>query len=244
MKTWVILSDIQIPFQDKYVLEDLVLKFIKDLKPHGVCLNGDIADCYLLSDFSKDPASEADLKLEIKEVGELMDFLAKYSKERVYLGGNHEDRLRRHAWKQVPALAETGYMDFSKVFRTKEHGFDYKPYGASLQLGHLMVTHGDLVSKHSAYTAKMTFDKVGSSVLVGHTHRLGAYYRTDVHGVHAAYENGCLCRMDPEYVQRPNWQTGFSVVHVEDKGNMFSVQQIPVLGRKCFYYGRDRIGRL
>ena len=75
--------------------------------------------------------------------------------------------------------------------------------------------------------------------MIGHTHRLGIYYRRNRGGVHAAYENGCLCSLEPEYAQYPDWQQGFSVVHV-DKGGFFNVQQIPIIGRKTFLYGGVR----
>ena len=57
-----------------------------------------------------------------------------------------------------------------------------------------------------------------------------------------AYENGCLCRLDPKYVQFPDWQQGFSVVHV-DEGGFFNVQQIPILNRRCFFYGGTLVGK-
>ena len=53
-KTYVILNDIQYPFHDEQCLA-LVKLFIKDIKPDGVRLNGDIVDCYSISSFTKDP---------------------------------------------------------------------------------------------------------------------------------------------------------------------------------------------
>lgn len=240
-RTWVVLNDIQVPFQDKPVL-DLVLNFVADLKPYGVVLNGDIADCYAISDFTKNPQGETDLKREVKECGLLMDKLALVTTERIWLGGNHEDRLRRQAWKHVPALATTGKLDFDKFFETADHGFEYRPYGAEANLGRLLVTHGTKAMKHSGQTAKATYEQYGTSIMVGHTHRLGTFFKTDVHGVHAGWENGCLCRLDPEYAQQPNWQQGFSVVHVDPSG-FFSVQQIPILDGSSFFYGETRVGK-
>jgi predicted phosphodiesterase len=241
MKTWLVLNDIQIPFHDPKVL-DLALGFAQDLKPHGVILNGDVTDCYSLSDFSKNPVQDKDIDKEVKIAGELMDQLAKIAKERVWLGGNHEDRLRRYLWNRAPALKKRGVDDFEDRFQIKDHGFIWKPYGAIQMLGKLTVTHGSLVSKYSGQTARYHFDRYGTSILIGHTHRLGVYYRTNVRGAHAAYENGCLCRMNPEYVQHPDWQHGFSVVHVDEQG-MFNVQQVPILKRRVFFYGNQKYGK-
>jgi hypothetical protein len=79
--------------------------------------------------------------------------------------------------------------------------------------------------------------------MIGHTHRLGIYYRTNASGTYAAYENGCLCRLDPEYAICPDWQQGFSVIHVEANG-YFHVQQIPILRRRTFFYGPHVWGKV
>ena len=236
VKTWVVLSDIQIPFEDTPVLSTVV-EFIQELKPHGVVLNGDIIDAYELSTYDKNPLTRAGLDIEIAKASELMTTLAKSTTTRIWLGGNHEDRLRRYLWKNAPALRLDAVTEFDRLFQVKAHGFVWKPYGEFVQLGKLLVTHGSVVSKHSGWTAKAHFDKYGKSVLVGHSHRQGAYYRTNLYGVHVAYENGCLCRLDPEYVQLPDWQQGFSVVHVHGNG-YFSAQQIPILDG-LFYYGSE-----
>jgi len=239
MQTWVVLNDIQIPFQDKPVLE-LVLGFIDKLKPDGVILNGDVTDCYELSVYTKNPMTRAKLNVEIVEAGMLMRRLEKIE-HKFWLGGNHEDRLRRYLWREAPAL-DLDETSFPTLYHLAAYGFVYKPYGGFVKLGKLFVTHGTQVNKHSAYTAKNNFDKMGTSMLVGHTHRLGAYYKRNQQGVHVSYENGCLCRLDPEYVQFPDWQQGFSVVHVGDKG-LFNVQQIPILKRRVFFYGKEKFSR-
>jgi predicted phosphodiesterase len=242
MKTWVVMNDIQIPFQDTPVL-DLVLSFIDDLKPYGVVLNGDIVDCYELSTYDKNPLTKASFQAEITGAGKLLARLAKVTKERVWIGGNHEDRLRRYLWRNAPALGLDADQQFHEWFHLADHGFQWKPYGAYMKLGKLVLTHGSMVRTHSAYTAKCHFEKYGASVMIGHTHRLGIYYRTNASGVYAAYENGCLCRLDPEYAQCPDWQQGFSVVHVESNG-YFHVQQIPVLRRRTFFYGAQVWGKV
>lgn len=243
LQTWVVLNDIQIPFEDKIALAN-ILRFITELKPFGVVLNGDIVDCYEISDFSKDPKTTASLAVEIKTAGKLMLDLSKSINRGIWIGGNHEDRLRRYLWKNAPAVARLDGEDFASKFKVLHYGFEYLEYGEAFHLGKLMVTHGDLVSKHSAYTAKLNFEKYGTSVLTGHTHRLGIYYRRDVHGVHAAYENGCLCKLTPEYVSYPNWQQGFSVVHVDTATGFFNVQQIPILPGGGFFYGNAKWGKV
>lgn len=240
MKTWLIMNDLQIPFQDKPVL-DLVLDFARVHQPYGVILNGDVTDCYAISDYNKNPLDKPGLQREIDQSRRLLEALAKVSRERWWLGGNHEDRLRRYLWKN-PEFADLDDLRFPSLFHLGDSGFQWKPYGQGKMLGKLLVTHGFMVHKHSGESARGHFDRLGTSVLIGHTHRLGAYYRTNVRGAHVAYENGCLCKLTPEYAQHPDWQQGFSVVHVDDNG-FFSVQQVPILGRKTIMYGDRRYGR-
>ena len=234
-KTWVVLNDLQIPWHDAPVLQ-LVLRFIRDLQPHGVILNGDVVDCYAISTYDKNPLRRAGLQREITLAQHLMASLEPL-KEKIWLGGNHEDRLRRYLWKN-PQFADLDSLTFSKLFRLGEHGFSYYPYGRHWMLGKLMVTHGFMVRSHSGVSARSHFDRLGTSCLVGHTHRLGVYYKTNVRGQHAAYENGCLCRLDPEYVQNPDWQQGFSVVTVMENG-YYNVVQVPILHRRMFFYGKE-----
>lgn len=240
-KVWVVLNDLQFPFHDAPVL-DLVLSFITDLKPYGVVLNGDIIDCYDLSEFSKNPVTANVLLEEQKLAMDLMNELARVTTERWWLGGNHEDRLRRYIWNHAGKLGQFAELDFPKLFKVSECGFKWKPYGHSVDLGRLTVTHGDMVRQGSGASAKAHFGKYGSSVMIGHTHRMGVYFKTDKRGVHGAYENGCLCKLTPEYAHFPDWQQGFSVVHVGE-GGWFNVQQVPILGRKRFLYGGRVYGR-
>src|SRR3990167_7552973 len=195
-------------------------------------------NCYLISDFCKDPKRihQWGIEKEITEARKLMARL-EFIKEKWWLGGNHEDRWRRVHWNH-PTL-QGMLKDFPEAFKMSDHGFKWKPYGAIHNLGKLMVMHGSMVNKHSGATARSHFEKLGSSVLLGHSHRMGAYYKTDTRGTHVAYEGGCLCRLDPEYVQYPDWQQGFSVVHVEKNG-LFNVQQIPVLRRRALFYGATK----
>lgn len=238
MKTYVITNDWQIPFHDKLVIDRLFMPFLKWLNPYGFIWNGDIVDCYQLSEFSKNPLSQATLTKEVRTARAYMADLA-WITFKAWLGGNHEGRIRRYLWKNAEKLPVDADETFESLFRPSDYGFVYQPYGSVIRLGSLDVTHGSVVRQHSGWSAKAHFDKRGGSVLIGHTHRLGTYYRTNARGIHAAYENGCLCSLRPEYVQDPDWQQGFSVVTVGEKG-FFHVQQVPIINRRYLLYGRDK----
>lgn len=241
VKTAVVLNDLQMEYHDVEVLTELVIPFVKDIKPDILILNGDIVDMYALSTFDKQPSTKPDILGEIESARWLMKQL-EHVPTKHWIGGNHEHRLDRYLWKQAPALG-LDRAAFPRRFGLPDFDFKWHPYNGDepghVMLGKLMVTHGFLVRAHSAISAKAHLERLGSSVLVGHTHRMGVHYKTNVKGVHAAYENGCLCRLDPEYAQYPDWQQGFSVVHVHDHNGFFNVQQIPILERRVFHYGPE-----
>ena len=238
-QTWVILNDIQLPFEDKRVLWGLVVPFVQRLKPYGIVLNGDIVDCYEISDYDKDPVHRGvSLKRERAAAIKLMQALPK-AEERWWLGGNHEDRFRRLIWREAPQLADD--IAFESFFKLADYGYKWKSYGNPLKIGKLLLTHGFLVAQASGASAKRHFERLGTSVLIGHTHRLGTFHVRNQGGDHAAFENGCLCKRDGlGYAQYPNWQHGFAIVHIF-KGGYFNVQQIRIINRSFFVYGDQMV---
>lgn len=242
MEQWAVLNDIQLAYHDEEAL-DLVLRFLQKTQPCGVILNGDIFDCYQISDFDKDPMNDKDLDVEIATGRGLFSDLREITERLIFIPGNHEDRWRRMIWRKAPCLAKVKGMSFQEVFGLNDFKIECQESG--YWLGKLYVTHGTKVRQHSAYTARAHFEKYGVSVLIGHTHRGGVYYHTNLSGPHAAYENFCLCRMDLEYVKHPDWQQGFSLVHVDHDGS-FHVDQLPILRDKhnqpyVMYGGERRI---
>lgn len=250
----VVLSDIQMPFEDPAALEQS-LRVVDSVQPDLVVLDGDIVDCYAESSFLKDPRKAAEsTKQGHRRARALMERLA-HVPQKIWMGGNHEQRWQRVVWRQFelnggpgPVAANllelvksrTGYdldlLDeagsFERIFDMPAHGFKYYPYSHRLYLaeGNLVVTHGKYVSRHSAYAAKRTFEWLGKSCIVGHTHRQGTYRITMDGREHGAWENGCLCQLEPEYDDAPNWQQGFSVVRID--GPEFHVVQVPIIRRR------------
>ncbi len=70
----------------------------------------------------------------------------------------------------------------------------------------------------------------------GHTHRLGAFYHRDISDTYAAWENGCLCNLNPDYVTAPDWQHGWSVVW--SHRDYFHVEQVAVVKGRYNYHGK------
>lgn len=248
MKTTIVLNDVQIESYSRCI--HLVTSFTKWLKPNGIVLNGDIVDLYRLSRFTKNPdPSLAGLGRELEICrGILLSQIPQETNTRIWIGGNHEDRYRRYIWDKAPEL-NIEPLRFSELAGCREYGFKWLEYGDGVNLGKLYVTHGEVVRKHSGYTAKAHYDKYGISVLHGHTHRLGQYSHRNRSGQFGAWENGCLCTLTPEFDHYPDWQHGFSVVMHDPKTGVFNVDQIRIFeeswmlygGRKFYLTNRDKM---
>jgi hypothetical protein len=162
-RQYVVLNDVQFPFEDKAVLWDLVVPFIRELKPYGVVLNGDVVDNHEISDFAKNPRwRKHDLKSERRCAVKLFEAIAPVTRERWYIEGNHEDRYRRYAWEKAPDFERAGALrTFAEYFKLDDFGFQHRPYGGHIRLGKLMVTHGLLVAKDSATSAQAALRAAG-----------------------------------------------------------------------------------
>jgi len=230
MKKLAILNDPQLGWEHPKVL-DLAIRFVRWFAPDYIDLPGDIQDCYSFSKYLKNPGIDLVKKAneEVAKSRGLYSELREITDQICQEEGNHERRLRTLIWKDAPVLSGLKGVSFEDIFGLKDFKIKFREWGVGKYYGKLFVTHGNIVRKHSAYSAKAHFDKYGVSVIHGHTHRGGSYYHTNMNGAHVAYENFCLCTFGMEYVQNPDWQHGLSVVYLENNGD-FHVDQVPILG--------------
>jgi len=235
-----IISDTQIPFQDESALK-ITREFIRGIQPTHLYIIGDWGDFYAISSHARDPSRVSKLSEEIKEqVGELEKFVKVIpNAKRIFIEGNHEDRLRRYLWHTAPELKDIGGLTIPELLHLSELGFEHVayPYGKfHNKYESFFLMHGDVARRHSAYTARAMMDRFGVSGINGHTHRLGTYYRRDVTGPKVWLENGCLCLLEPGWTAYPDWQHGFTLVHVDR--DRFHAEQIPIIGGKFMYGGK------
>ena len=95
--------------------------------------------------------------------------------QKTFLAGNHEDRLRRLLWRKPPELGLLPQLQFEQLFGL-DH-YEFVEYKEVKRLDRLVVTHGELVRSSSGASARAHLEKYGESVLINHTHRMGAFYK-------------------------------------------------------------------
>lgn len=225
---FVVLSDIHFPYQDDKALK-AVYKFLEQHPVDTIILNGDILDFYDVSSFDKDPARINSLQEEINLAQKFFKKLRDLSPNGriIFVKGNHEQRIERYL-KKHPELYSLDALKLPNLLGLDKFNIEYKDKG--FKLGSLKIIHGTIVRKYSGYTARAEMEKHDCSGISGHVHRLAIYYkRTPTRDLMWA-ESGCLCDLNPEYIDEPNWQQSFLYGYVEK--DSFAVTPVPIVDGK------------
>ena len=237
-----VINDLQCPYHDPQIV-NLVHKFADEyLQPDEIYLLGDIFDFYPVSKYSKAPTRRSQWRLydEIEESkGVVSPFKDVRGVSRVRLfGGNHEDRLRRYLMDRAPELIGFPELELHNLLGFERR--NYIPYHTDeLHVrNNLIFTHGSVVRAHSGYTAKAHVEKYGMSVIHGHSHRGGTYYRRRYRDTIVGQENFCMCDLSPGYTTFPNWEHGFSVVTLSKNNERFHIEPVPIVGGGFLFYGQ------
>lgn len=225
---FVVLSDIHFPYHDDKALK-AVYKFLEQHPVDTIILNGDILDFYDVSSFDKDPDRINSLQSEINMAEKFFGKLRKLSPNSriIFVKGNHCSRLERYL-KKHPELYSLDALKLPNLLGLDKFNIEYKDKG--FKLGSLKIIHGDMVRKFSSYTARGELEKHDSSGISSHTHRGGVYYYRTPERYLAWFESFCLCDLNPEYIDEPNWQQGFLYGYIEK--DSFAVTPIPIVDGK------------
>lgn len=225
MNKFIIISDIHFPYEDRFAI-NAMFKFLKKHPVDEVILNGDIIDMYDCSSFDKDPERINGLQKELNKAYKFFEGLrAILPKAKLhFIKGNHEYRLQRYLMKH-PELNSLEALKLPNLLKLDKYNIVY--HEKEYKLGNLKIVHGDVIRKFSAYTAHAEMDKHDCSGISGHSHRLGCFYKQTPSRYLGWFESGCLCDINPEYVDNPDWQQGFLYGVVE--GDKFGVTSVPIV---------------
>lgn len=220
---------------------DIFLSVIDELQPSSIVLNGDTMDFLSISKFPKDLKVQWTLEDERVEYRKFLHTLIEISNgaeiyETVsnHSGASVDGRWRRYLSDRLGELGclpeildtlsyENVFMgDYQNVVQHVDH----------VSLNGLIVTHGTTVRKGGGYSALAEIDKWKTSILHGHTHRIGSSCQRipaiggRPEGQLIGLEGGCLCSLDACYGTHLNWQQGFNIVSLGDEPDLFGVEQV------------------
>ena len=230
-KRVVVISDTQIPYDDRRAIKALI-RCIGDYQPDEVIHIGDVMDFPQPSRWNKGSAGEFEGSVFADCDEAKRRFLEPLRK--VYDGpvgvheGNHDERARTYLAKYAPALAESGAFNIETLLDFDGFGVTLLPEFNKIAPGWI-TTHGHRgqisLSRNAGSTALNAAKKFSSSVIMGHTHRMGigSYttgYGGDVKNLVTGVEVGHLMNMKlATYLKggTGNWQQGFGLVTIDAK---------------------------
>lgn len=233
---WLISSDQHFPYHDPRFIE-LWFKVVKAFKPDVVDYLGDTSDQACFSRWTE--GSNKEFAAIVKEVGieQIFGFVkeeerpaAEFFKQtrdmlpnaQLFTAlGNHDIRAFDYFTKKFTELAEA--VTPEALWGLDSLGYDYIYYGdlPKHRFGDMYVHHGVSISKHAGESARNDVETFGVSIMRGHSHRMGSYFKTQElrNETLRGFEIGHLTDVKSSgmaYTNVHNWQPGFAVAHVVD----------------------------
>ncbi|GAB3475436.1 metallophosphoesterase [Amycolatopsis cihanbeyliensis] len=243
-KRIVVISDVQMPYEDRKALK-AVINFVGEYQPDEVVQIGDLMDYPQPSRWSKGTAAEYEGSVFADSDYGKRHFLeplrAVYDGPVGVVEGNHDLRPRTYLSKYAPALAESGAFNLETLLDFDAFGVTKLPDWYEFAKG-WVITHGHLgkirLSPVAGNTALNAAKKMGASLIMGHTHRLGTLHHTlgyngEVKQTLTGVEVGHLMNQKlASYLDTAtaNWQAGFAIVHRD--GNYVHAETIPIEHRR------------
>lgn len=246
--TYVVISDTQTPFEDTRAMK-AVIRFIGEFQPSEVVHIGDVMDLPQPSRWNKDTRGEfegsvfRDAEYTVKNL--IAPLREVYAGDIGMLEGNHDLRARDYLSKYAPALSESRAFHMETLLEFEDYEIRRLPDFYKFTPGWVF-THGHLagirITGIAGNTAVNAAKKLGTSVVMGHTHRLGVVsHSTGLTGsqkIVTGFEVGNL--MDPKkatYLKgfAGNWQQGFGIVRVD--GTHVKAEAVPIANKKFIVDG-------
>ena len=228
-----VINDLHFPFENPRAIT-LTLKVAEALQPNIIFLNGDLIDCWAISDFVKNPrTTNLDFSYEVERTRTfLLSLHLQFPRAKlIYIFGNHEYRWVKYIANNADKLAKLRGLSLEEQLELQKIDVLVVNSGNkenSYLWGKLLIGHFDRVNKHSGMTAKNLIEDKAISLIQAHTHRGGSSFRRLYDRDIVGYENFCLCSRDPDYTDHPNWGLGFSIVYKDEQSDYFYVEPHPI----------------
>ena len=234
IKKVLLLSDIHFPYHNVKALET-ALKYGKKEQIDAIFINGDMIDFYQLSFHEKDPRV-TDIAEELEMARNFFALLQKeFPKVLIYyITGNHEYRMERYLRVKAPELLDMQEFKIDALLRVREFGVHYIEHGTKCYFGKLLVEHGDKMRGSGGVNpARTLFLKLKRHAICGHFHRTSEATEKVYDGdVVVTYSTGCLCELEPRYLEVNNHNHGFAIVEMD--GDNFTVSNKKIVGNKVY----------
>lgn len=230
-----ILSDIHIPFHDEKALLDI---FKKKINYDIIILNGDILDCYALSNYVRDPRLR-DFSREVEIAKEFFLYLRKNFKkaEIIFKYGNHEERYERFLFYKAPELFGINEFELNIILKLNDFGIKIVNNKQPIKLNELYILHGHEY-RGGSYTivnpARTIYLKTKKNTIVGHYHQPSSHQEPNIDkNFVTCWSTGCLCDLNPQYMPLNKWALGYAIVETYGTKE-FNVNNLKIINGKTF----------
>jgi predicted phosphodiesterase len=224
MKKIVILSDLQVPFEDVHLTRNIA-KFLQTFKPDQTVTIGDEIDFQTISKWSDGTpgAYEQTLGDDRDRCVELLWELGVTD----CIRSNHTDRLYNIIMKKIPSFLSLPELRFEKFMKFDELGITFWKKPMPLAPNWVAV-HGDHspIKSQGGLSAMEAARRNGKNVISGHTHRAGRTSFSEASGgrlgrVLHGVEVGNLMDFSKALYGGStgsfNWQQAFAIMYIHGK---------------------------
>lgn len=213
-----LLYDIHIPFHDEAAVQ-VALQTARKEEVDCIVLGGDLMDFYACSSWERDPRLR-DLKAELHLGERFLEVLRDTFKRAqiIYLEGNHEERLWRYAWRNVPELAQMEELSLKEMLHCDDYGVRVVDGKKPLLAGpHLHILHGHEFGgfmTNPVNPARGLNLRAKVNATCGHFHQSSNHTEPGLGHPVSTWSSGCLCNLHPRYRPINKWNHGFQIVEL------------------------------
>lgn len=248
MKRIVILSDLQVPFEDVHVVQN-VARFLKVFKPDQTVTIGDEIDFQTISKWSQGTPEEYSQSLgdDRDRCVELLWELGVTD----CIRSNHTDRLYNVIMRKIPSFLSLPELRFEKFMKFDELGITFHKTPLTLAPNWVAV-HGDHtpIKPQGGLSALEAARRHGKNIISGHTHRAGRSSFTEASGgrvgriLHGVEVGNLMDFRQASYTKgSANWQQAFAIMYVKGKNvqvDLIYIEKDGTFTVQGKVYGRPR----
>lgn len=232
-------SDFHGQFVDPFAMA-VLLDVAKTVAPDGVVLNGDVVDFPKVGRFVQIPGAgnlslQAELDFVKDRIVKPISAACPSGAYKIWLMGNHEQRLVRYIADTAPELADLRSLRWDRLTGVEDMGWEMVFGGnwlAPMQKDRTenvrrtwKVLHDCFVVAHGRSIAKNAMDaeisRYGMSGTSGHTHRPGVWTMPTLAGKNLCWTSTGMmagAAVGKDYVAAPSaWTMGFAVFVIDPK---------------------------
>src|SRR5512137_1760428 len=246
IKKIVILSDLQVPFEDTHVALNIA-RFLGSFKPDQTVTIGDEIDFQTISKWSEGTPQAYEQSLG-DDRDRCVDLLWELGVTDC-IRSNHTDRLYNIIMKKIPSFLSLPELRFEKFMKFDELGITFHKNPMAIAPNWIAV-HGDHtpIKQLGGLSALEAARRHGKNVISGHTHRAGRSAFTEASGgrlgrvLHGVEVGNLMDFKQASYTNvTDNWQQAFAIMYVDKKNVQVDLIYIEKDG--AFVVSGKRYGR-